>query len=135
MQPTNNHSTFARRGRAHTAWSATFFGLATIACLLICAPVFAAAPSRALQSVDAVALDGERTLLTLTLSETAPEPKIFTVDQPARLSLDLPDTRLAIAERYKKLNIGVVRAVAGAPESSPSISDEARKAKGASSSR
>ena len=114
MQPTNNHSTIARRGRAHAAWSATFFGLATIACLLICAPVFAAAPSRALQSVDAVALDGERTLLTLTLSETAPEPKIFTVDQPARLSLDLPDTRLAIAERYKKLNIGVVRAVAGA---------------------
>lgn len=69
---------------------------------------------RALQSIDAVSLEGERMLLTLTLSGPAPEPTVFTVDQPARLSLDLPDTRLSVAERYKKLNIGVARSVAAA---------------------
>nr|WP_293244977.1 type IV pilus secretin PilQ family protein [Panacagrimonas sp.] len=70
--------------------------------------------TRALQSIDAVALDGDRLLLTLTLSEPAPDPVVFTVDQPARLSLDLPDTRLAVAERYKKINIGAARAIAAA---------------------
>ncbi|MGH8519413.1 MAG: AMIN domain-containing protein, partial [Panacagrimonas sp.] len=39
---------------------------------------------------------------------------VFTVDQPARLSLDLPETRLAVAERYKKINIGAARAIAAA---------------------
>ena len=72
------------------------------------------ADDRALQSIDAVGLEGDRMLLTLTLSEPAPEPVVFTVDQPPRLSMDLPDTRLAVAERYKRLNIGATRAVAAA---------------------
>lgn len=74
----------------------------------------AQAEGRALQSVDFVALEGERVLLTLTLSEASPEPVVFTIDKPARLSLDLPDTRLAIAERYKKIGVGKARAVAAA---------------------
>ena len=69
---------------------------------------------RALQSIDFVSLDSERLLITLTLSAPAPEPTVFTVDKPARLSLDLPDTRMALAERYKKINIGRTRAVAAA---------------------
>lgn len=73
-----------------------------------------AAPTRALQAVDYVSLEGERLLLTLTLSEPAPEPVVFTIDQPARLSLDLPATRVALAERFKKINIGKARAVAAA---------------------
>jgi len=55
--------------------------------------------TRALQAIDFVALEGDRVLLTLTLSEPAPEPVVFTIDKPARLSLDLPDTRIALAER------------------------------------
>lgn len=67
---------------------------------------------RSLQSIDAVSLEGGRVLLTLTLSDTAPEPVVFTVDKPARLSLDLADTRLALPERYRKFNLGLVRTVA-----------------------
>lgn len=92
---------------------------ATLCGLVACAGLLATLPAvaqsgRALQSIDAVGLEGERMLLTLTLSEAAPEPVVFTVDQPPRLSLDLPDTRLAVAERYKRLNIGATRAVAAA---------------------
>jgi type IV pilus assembly protein PilQ len=109
----NKISRFATAsGRMREAWSVILRTAAALL-LLASAPAFAAG-SRALQSMDAVALDGGRMLLTLTLSEPAPEPTIFTIDQPARLSLDLPDTRLAVAERYKKLNIGSVRAVAAA---------------------
>ena len=105
-------ASFASRARAR--WRATFCGLATLLGLALTAHGAMAQGSRALQSIDAVALDGERLLLTLTLSEPAPDPVVFTVDQPARLSLDLPDTRLAVAERYKRINIGAARAIAAA---------------------
>lgn len=68
--------------------------------------------TRALQAIDFVALEGDRVLLTLTLSEPAPEPVVFTIDKPARLSLDLPDTRIALAERFRKVNVGKARSVA-----------------------
>jgi type IV pilus assembly protein PilQ len=72
------------------------------------------APSRALQSVDATALANGRVLVTLTLSMPAPEPVVFTTDKPARLSLDLPDTRLTLAEHYRRINLSGVRAIATA---------------------
>ena len=87
---------------------------ASFAGLVLMSPVASAQASRALQSIDFVNLDSERLLLTLTLSEPAPEPVVFTIDKPARLSLDLPDTRLALAERFRKINVGKVRAVAAA---------------------
>lgn len=73
-----------------------------------------AEPVRTLQGLDFVALDGDRVLLTLSLSGPPPEPAVFTIDKPARLSLDLPDTGLALAERYRKINVGQVRSVAAA---------------------
>lgn len=94
-------------------WRLVLRALAMLLCLMPGWQAHAQA-TRSLQTIDAVALDGDRLLLTLTLSGPAPEPAVFTVDQPARLSLDLPDTRLAVAERYRKLNIGAARAVAAA---------------------
>jgi type IV pilus assembly protein PilQ len=69
---------------------------------------------RTLQAMDFVALDGDRVQLTLTLSSPPPEPAVFSIDKPARLSLDLPDTTLALAERYRKINVGQVRSIAAA---------------------
>ncbi|TDU28194.1 type IV pilus assembly protein PilQ [Panacagrimonas perspica] len=101
-------------GRALAVLRAALCGLAALVGFSLIAPAAYAQSGRALQSIDAVALDGERLLLTLTLSGPAPEPVVFTVESPARLSMDLPDTRLAVAERYKKLNIGAAKAVAAA---------------------
>ena len=69
----------------------------------------ATSEARTLDAVDFLALDGDRVLLTLTLSEDAPQPAVFSVDKPARLSLDLADTTLGMTERSKKINIGVAR--------------------------
>lgn len=81
---------------------------------LLLAPLAPAqeAPARTLEALDVVALDGERVRITLTLSETAPEPVIFTVDKPARLSLDLPATRLGLTDRYRRIGTGKARSVA-----------------------
>lgn len=79
--------------------------------LLACAlPSLAGAQdARRLQDVQAVSLEGERTLITFTLSEAAPEPTVFSVEQPPRLSIDLPQTRSAVAERHRRLNAGTAR--------------------------
>ena len=81
---------------------------------LTTATSFAQAPSRALQSIDFIALSADGVRLTLQLSEPAPEPYAFTVETPARLSLDLPATRSAMAERYKRVGVGKVVSVATA---------------------
>ncbi|EIT71550.1 hypothetical protein WQQ_16870 [Hydrocarboniphaga effusa AP103] len=70
--------------------------------------------SRALQSADAAALEGGRVLVTLTLSSAAPEPIVFPNESPARVSIDLPQTRLAMAERYRKVNLAKVQALSAA---------------------
>lgn len=69
-------------------------------------------PSRSLLSLESASLPKDRAQLILKLSESAPEPEVFTVDKPARLSIDLPDTRLGIKKRYQEIDVGQVRAVA-----------------------
>jgi type IV pilus assembly protein PilQ len=68
--------------------------------------------ARELKAVDFAALDGDRVQLTLTLSGPAPQPAVFAIDKPARLSVDLPDTHLALTERYRKVSVGQVRSIA-----------------------
>jgi type IV pilus assembly protein PilQ len=97
----------ARAGRAPFARFAALLALA--ACGLM---QQAQAQSRDLKAVDFVALDGDRVQLTLTLSAAAPQPAVFAIDKPARLSVDLPDTHLALTERYRKVSVGQVRSIA-----------------------
>jgi len=84
-------------------------GLVLIAVLAL-AP--AAAAERTLQSLESQTLPGEQVLLTFTLSGDAPEPRSFTVDQPARVAMDLPGTKLRVDKRYREIGVGAVRAVA-----------------------
>ncbi|WP_028007337.1 type IV pilus secretin PilQ [Solimonas flava] len=90
-------------------WSKQLVGLLLL-CIAGTAP--AQGPARLLQGLDYAAQQGDRVLLTLTLSDVAPQPAVFTVDQPARISIDLPDTGLALADHYRKVGIGSVSAVA-----------------------
>ncbi|MFU8820147.1 MAG: type IV pilus secretin PilQ [Gammaproteobacteria bacterium] len=56
-------------------------------------------------------LPGNRVVLVMTTSGPAPEPLSFTIDNPARISLDLPGTRLGIAERRRDVKRGVLDTV------------------------
>ena len=58
------------------------------------------APANKVQSIDVQPMTGGKgAQLTITTSGPAPEPLAFTIDNPARISLDLPDTSLALAQR------------------------------------
>jgi type IV pilus assembly protein PilQ len=52
-----------------------------------------------LQAVEVQTLPGQQLQLRLRLSGPAPEPLAFTIDRPARIALDLPNTGLALESR------------------------------------
>jgi type IV pilus assembly protein PilQ len=56
-------------------------------------------------------LPGNRVVLVMTTSGPAPEPLSFTIDNPARISLDLPGTALGITERRRDVKRGVLDTV------------------------
>ena len=61
-----------------------------------------------LQSVDVKTLAGQQVQLTLHTSGPAPQPLAFTIDKPARLSLDLPGVTLALSSRRIDIKSGAV---------------------------
>ena len=62
--------------------------------------------SRQLQSIDVQTLPGQVIELRLRLSEAAPEALSFTIDNPARIALDLPGTVLGLETRRQDVNLG-----------------------------
>ena len=59
----------------------------------------AQAPAVSLTAVEVQPQQGNALQVRLRTSGPAPEPLAFTIDQPARLSIDLPDVGLALANR------------------------------------
>ncbi len=72
---------------------------ATLAWTSFATPTFAQDAPNRLEGVDVQTLPGQQLQLTLRLSGPAPEPLAFTIDNPARISLDLPKTTLAMPSR------------------------------------
>lgn len=64
-----------------------------------------------LESIQSNVLPGNRVELTLRLSDTAPQPLTFTVDNPARIALDLPDTTVSMSSRRVDVKQGGVDTV------------------------
>ncbi len=59
-----------------------------------------------LQDIQVQSLPGQRVELKLILSDTAPEPLAFTIENPARIALDLPGTTLGLSSRRRDVNLG-----------------------------
>jgi type IV pilus assembly protein PilQ len=59
-----------------------------------------------LQDIQVQSLPGQRVELRLITSGTAPEPLAFTIEDPARIALDLPDTALGMSSRRRDINLG-----------------------------
>ncbi len=67
-----------------------------------------------LTDIEVRALPGNRIELRLVLSGTAAEPLAFTIDEPARISLDLRDTSLGLKSRRQDIGIGVLDTILAA---------------------
>ena len=67
-----------------------------------------------LQSITAQKLAGDRVQLALQLAGAPQQPLTFTVNQPARIALDLLDTRLSLKDRKTDVGTGAVNSVIAA---------------------
>ncbi len=67
-----------------------------------------------LNDIEVRALPGNRIELRLVLSGPAPEPLAFTIDEPARISLDLRGTVLGLDSRRQDIGIGVLDTILAA---------------------
>jgi type IV pilus assembly protein PilQ len=82
------------------------------AALLLCCGLAAnAQEGNRLQDIQVQSLPGERIEIKLIMSDTAPEPLAFTIEDPARIALDLPDTTLGLSSRRRDVNLGALDTV------------------------
>ena len=80
--------------------------LAQVALLLFVGSAATAQEGNRLQDIQVQSLPGNRVELKLIMSGTAPEPLAFTIDDPARIALDLPNTTLGLTSRRRDVNLG-----------------------------
>jgi type IV pilus assembly protein PilQ len=101
----------SNKQHGHKTWRSLF----TAACLLLGSTVSASAAEtvsgNTLQSIDVAGLPGDKAQITLTLSQPAPAPLSFTIDNPARIALDFPETRNGLVQRSQKVGIGMVESL------------------------
>jgi type IV pilus assembly protein PilQ len=90
---------------------ATRFTAACIALFTLAVQGAGAQGANRLEGVQANTLPGNKVEVTLRLSGTAPQPLTFTVDNPARIALDLPDTAVAMTSRRVDVKQGVLDTV------------------------
>src|ERR1700691_3611849 len=67
-----------------------------------------------LEAIDVQTLSGQQVQLKLRLSGPASEPLPFTIDKPARIAFDLPNTTLALPSRRIDVRSGGVDSVLAA---------------------
>lgn len=78
----------------------------------VLAAVFAPALLAAnLQSVDVAALPGDRVELKLGFDEPVAAPRGYTIEQPARIALDLPGVQNKLGSKNRELGVGNARSL------------------------
>jgi len=74
----------------------------------------ARAQSLRLEAIDVQPLPGQQLELRLRMNGAAPEPMSFTIENPARISLDLPNTTLGLQNRRRDVNAGPLTTILAA---------------------
>ncbi len=81
--------------------------LISLCALLMAGSVIAA--DRVLEDISFSSLSGDRVQITLTTDGTMPQPLSFTIDNPARIAIDLVDTTSHLKAKLLPINIGVAK--------------------------
>src|SRR6185503_1482798 len=102
----------ARRGMVST-WLGRIAGLGWIVAIALSSVSAHAQGDGALrlEAIDVQPLPGQQVELKLKLSGAAPQPMSFTIENPARISLDLPNTTLGLSTRRQEANIGPLTSI------------------------
>ncbi len=105
----------ASNGKAETAAPAAASTAAPAAAAVV--PVPAVVPAKASEPLNAIneivyaKLPGDRIQVQLRMSEAPPKPAIFTTNNPARVAIDFPNTRINLPKSSVKVGEGAVNSV------------------------
>jgi type IV pilus assembly protein PilQ len=97
-----------------SSWLGHFAAAAAWALALALSMSAARAQDLRLEAIDVQPLPGQQLELRLRTNGTAPEPMAFTIENPARISLDLPNTALGLANRRRDVNAGPLTSILAA---------------------
>lgn len=100
----NNYQSAQRKHAMNISFSR--FGC-TLAMLLLSPAVLAAN----LQQLDVASLPGDRVELKLSFDEPVVAPRGYTIEQPARIALDLPGVANKLGSKNRDLGMGNARSV------------------------
>ena len=91
--------------------SASILWLLSICIVTICFASVAQARNQ-LEDISFASIPGNKVQVVLHFNEPAPSPQVFTIDNPARIALDLPETDLVLQKRRQTIGIGHVNTIA-----------------------
>jgi type IV pilus assembly protein PilQ len=89
-------------------------GVGLLLGLSLAGPATHAQEARQLESIEVQPLPGQGLQFRLRMNSAAPEPMSFTIEDPARIAVDLPGTALAVDARRQDINMGPVSTVLSA---------------------
>ena len=98
-----NLSNFIRQWQRASFMSACIFAFAMM-------PSFAAAEN-AITEINYSSLPGDQVQVRISMENSAPEPGSFTIDSPARIAFDFPQTTIKLPNRNQNIGIGVARSI------------------------
>ncbi len=79
--------------------------------LLLIVSTSVSAAEVTLENIDYATLAGGKTQIQLSFSGPAPQPGTFTIDNPARLAIDLPSTKLGLDKKSISIDSGIARSI------------------------
>jgi len=79
--------------------------------VLMANPIAAAAKTNTLSEINYTALPGDQVEIRISMDNPAVEPGSFTIDSPARIAFDFPDTKVKLPSRSQNIGVGVVRSM------------------------
>ncbi len=107
---TNNRMTFNFKG--YKTMITKLEKLTRVSLLAVLGLMSTSAYAISLDKVSFASLPGERVQIKLMLSEAVPaDPLNFTIDNPARIAIDFPNTSLNLAEKSQTIGIGMANSL------------------------
>lgn len=82
-------------------------------CLFVLAtiPTLVSAEENAITEINYSSLPGDQVQIRISLENLASAPGSFTIDSPARIALDFPNTKIKLPSRSQTIGIGVARSI------------------------
>jgi type IV pilus assembly protein PilQ len=115
----NNINGNIRSIKAMTKQLGPILGIFGVVVFFATAGLFGIVQAATLDDISYSVLPGERVQLKIELSEAMQgEPLSFTIDNPARIALDFPNTSLGGVEKNQSIDVGVAHSVSAVEASS-----------------